>query len=251
MKCPNLTFALVLAPLLLMVAACQRNQSSSPNTSEKTLRLAATASPTRESPHPAFLVNEDQVRKAFDDAELRGEKQQGISVGEEQSINITARDQLGRLENLKFSVLFLTPLEQAKAAGYAFGLVARDRTPADRKEFEDRVISRIAAHSNEVAFRVFLQQPTNEDATIPSISFRLVNVNGTRVEPLSQPNSYVPPPRDIIGAVGLAENGQPVTLPVFAGSSPHLTAKMKKMTLIVEVDETETSLDFALKQELG
>jgi len=74
-----------------------------------------------------------------------------------------------------------------------------------------------------------------------------VNANGNRVFPLSQPNSYVSKGRDIIDAVALAENGQPVTFPLFAGSSPNLTAKMKTMTLIIEVDEKETSLEFALK----
>src|SRR6202040_3176395 len=122
-----------------------------------------------------------------------------------------AKDQMGKLENLKFSVLFLTPLEQAKAAGYNFGLVARERTAADRKDFEDRLVSRIVAHSNELTFRVFLQQPKNEDVTIPTIAFQLLNANGNRVLPLSQPNSYVAQGRDIIGAVALAENGQPVT----------------------------------------
>jgi hypothetical protein len=233
--------------LLIFTAACLGNQARSSKASDAVIDMAPTAPPIPEAAHPAFAVTAEEVRTAFDVEELRGEKKQGIGVGEEKSINITAKDRMGKLENLKFSIMFLTPLGQADAAGYAFGLVARDRTPADRKEFEDRVIARIAAHSNEVAFRVFLQQPTNEDAAIPSISFKLMNANGNRVLPLSQPNSYVSQGRDIIDAVALAENGQPVTFPLFAGPSPNLTAKMKRMTLIIEVDEKETSLEFALK----
>ena len=123
--------------LLVSAAACQRYQSQSPNISEWTLSTFAAASPTQDVVSPAFVVTADQVRKAFDDAELRGEKQQGISVGEKKAINISAQDQMGKAETLELSILFLKPLEQARAAGYSFGLNAKGKTAADRKDFED------------------------------------------------------------------------------------------------------------------
>src|SRR5258706_3731222 len=118
MKHQPYTVALLISLVFLLTAACRGNQPQPPSTSVRTSSMATTTSPIQESPHPAFVVTVDQVRQAFDDAELRGEKKQGINVGELASINVTAKDQLGRLENLKFSILFLTPLEQAKAAGY-------------------------------------------------------------------------------------------------------------------------------------
>lgn len=245
----NMTFALqlMLSLSLILTAGCQRNQSQSPNSSERSLNLAATTSPPQDVVNPAFVVTADQARKAFDEAELRGEKQQGISVGEEKSINIAAQNPLGGTETLKFSVLFLTPVEQARAAGYKFGLVAKQRTPADRKAFEDLSISKAVKGSSAVSFRVFLQQPTNEDATIPSITFQLVDKNGSHVAPITKPTSFVAPARDIIGAVGLAENGQELTFPLFADSTPRLTDKMKKMALVVSVDDAEQTLEFQLR----
>jgi hypothetical protein len=238
--------ALLISLVFIVAATCKEKQSQSLAKSDRAATMLATASPTPDSPNPAFVVTPDQVRKAFDDAELRGENKQGINLGKEASINVTAKDQLGKLENLKFSVLFLTPLGQARADGYEFGLVAKGRTPADRKDFEDRSVSRIAAHNNEVTFKVFLQRPSNEDATIPPITFILLDAKGNRVTPLSQPDSFVSKGKDIIDIVALAKNGQPLTFPLFVGTAPTLTAKMKKMTLIVTVDGKETSLEYAL-----
>lgn len=208
-----------------------------------TISLTESTSPT-EAPPPIFVVNDTQVRKAFDEAELRGEKKQAITVGTENSITINAKDQMGKLESVNFSIIFLPPLHQARAAGYSFGLVAKNRTPADRLAFENLSVSSIIKHSNEVTFKVFLQQPTNEDAAIPLIHFELIDKNGNRVVPLSEPSSYVAG-KDIIGSVALAENGQPVTFPLFS-ASPNISATMKTITLVVKVDESETSLQFAL-----
>jgi hypothetical protein len=227
-------------------AVGRRNQPASPNMAGST-PVTAIASVTPQVANPAFVVTADQVRKAFDDAELRGEKQQGIKVGEEKSISIPAKDQMGTIENLKFSIVFLNPLEQGKADGYSFGLVAKQRTPADRKDFEDRSVGRITNHSNEVLFKVFLQQPKHDDESIPSITFNLVNSNGNRVIPLSQPTSYIAAGRDIIASVALAQEGQPVVFALFAGANPNLPSSMKKMVLVVAMDNQEANLEFALK----
>jgi hypothetical protein len=64
---------------------------------------------------------------------------------------------------------------------------------------------------------------------------------------IAQPSSFIAPGKDLPGTVGLTEEGQKLTVPLFVGSSANLTAMMKTMTLIVEV-EKETRLEFALKQ---
>ena len=87
----------------------------------------------------------------------------------------------------------------------------------------------------------------NQNVVIPTISFELTGSDGNRIRPLTQPRSYIVGDRDIIGAVGLAQNGQPLTFPLFAASAPNLTTEMRVMTLIVAVDEQETSLELALR----
>lgn len=233
--------------LVITAVACQANRAQSPNDSVRGLSMAATVSPTPEVVNPAFVVTADQVRKAFDDAELRGENGQGIGVGEEQSTNILAQNPLGGTETLQFRILFLTPVDQAMANGYSFGQVAKHRTPADRKDYEDRSVTTITKNSNQVVFRVFLQQPKNADATIPIIHFKLLDKNGERIDPITEPNSYVASPKDLIGTVALAEEGQPFTFPVFSGSSPNLTSQMKKLALIIVVDDQDRTLEYHLK----
>lgn len=247
MKHRPYAFALIISLVFIVAAACQRDQSKSPNSSEMTLSIAAAASPTQDVVNSAFVVTADRVRKAFDDVELRGEKKQGISVGEEKAINLSAKDQLGKAETLKFSILFLTPLEQARAAGYSFGQNAKGKTAADRKDFEDRTISTVIANGNEVAFRVFLQQPKNEDVAIPSFAYRLIDKDGARVGPITEPSSLIALGKDLPGTVGLAQEGEKLTFPLFAGSVPNLTARMKKMTLIVEINGKEQGLEYALE----
>lgn len=247
MKYQTYISALIISLVFIVTAACQRDHSLSSGLSERTLSMAATASPTADLVNPTFVVTADQVRKAFDDAEIKGEKKQAISIGEEKSLVISVQDQLGKKEALKLSILFLTPLEQARAAGYSFGLNAKGKTAADRKDFEDGTISKIIASTNQVAFRVFLQQPASDDSSIPSIAFRLLDKNGGRIDPSVQPDSLIAPAKDLLGSVGLAQQGGVLTFPLFAGSSPHLTTKMSMLSLIVEVDGKEQSLQYALK----
>lgn len=247
MKHRHYTFGLAFLLYSLVTAAALGTKSHSPVVYGRTPGLAGTASPTQDVVNPAFVVTEDQVRKAFDEAELRGENNQTISVGEEHSANVVAQNPLGGTENLKLSVLFLSPLDQARAKGYEFGLVAKNRTPADRKDFEDRAVTTTTAGSNEVRFRLFLQQPKNADANIPSITFELVNQDGKRIAPTTLPGSMAAAPKDLIGSIALALEGEPLAFPLFDGAVPSLTSKMKKMTLAVAIDGAAQNPEYRLQ----
>ena len=75
MKRKTYGFAFVLS--LLIGVAPQSSVSSDTRGHQGVLAVAATP-----DVHPAFLVSETQLREAFDAAELRGEKKQGINPGE-------------------------------------------------------------------------------------------------------------------------------------------------------------------------
>lgn len=195
--------------------------------------------------NPIFTTTPNQARQAFDDYEVKAEKNQKVSFGQRQAIDINAQTQDGT-ESLKLSIQFLSPLAQARVQGYRFGLVAKHRTVDDRKAVEDLAISTVIQHLNEITFRVFLDQPADDKTAVPTISFALIAASGDRIEPTTQPHSYIVGNRDILNALALAENGQSLIFPLFAGSSPNLTTTMKTMTLIVEVDAEERRLEFEL-----
>jgi hypothetical protein len=196
--------------------------------------------------NPIFTVTRDQVRQAFDRQELIGEKGQKVSIGQRRAVAIPAQGG-EEPETLELAMLFLSPLAQAGLQGYKFGLVAKHRTPADRKAVEDLAISTVIGNVNEVMFRVFLNQPENKNVTIPFISFELLREDGSRIQPTTQPHSFVVDGRDILTALALAENGQPLTFPTFTGPTPNLTAGMNTMTLVVKVDDEDTNLEFPLR----
>ena len=194
-----------------------------------------------------FVITLEQVRNIFDDYEVRGEGKHPVTIGERQVLNVSGKGRLGTAETLKLSVLFLPPAEQAKVDGYTFGLVAKNRTPADRKAYEDRSVGRITARSNEVSFRVYLDQPEDDSVNIPPIAFELMSQGGGRIRPTTQPTDYLVGGRDIIAAAALAQNGQPLIFPLLSGSTPFLTNKMDQFSLIVNVDDVEETLAFQLK----
>jgi hypothetical protein len=241
------TIALTPCVCMLLVAACQRNQTQPQNTSGRTLSMSATNLSTDDVVNPAFVVTADQLRKAYDEAELRGEKKQAISVGEVKSIGISVQNQLGKTETLKLSILFLKPLEQARVRGYLFGTHAQGKTESDRKASEDSDIAAIVSKSKGVAFRVSLQSPKDEDSAIPPIAFSLTDKNGARIEPVVRPGSLVAAGKDLLGIVELAEEGEQLSFPLFAGATPNLTATMQKVSLIVEINGKEQSLDYTLE----
>lgn len=208
---------------------------------------SGTVTRTLDQVNPVFVVTEAQLRKAFDDAELRGEKKQGMNAGDLQTTDVLAQNPLGGTETLQMRILFTSPLDQLALNGYMFGQVAKQRTPADRKAFEDLSIKRGLANQNQATFRVFLQQPTNSDATIPVIHFRLLDNKGNQISPAVEPTSFVASGRDLIGAVALEEEGQPLTFPILEGAVPLITPEMTTLTVIVLVGEESRQLTFKLR----
>jgi len=243
MKHQICVFAMLVALLPLARTEGNRNTASPKLTSTGAV---SAGSPIPTGIHPAFLVSETQLRKAFDDAELRGEKQQGMNAGEIQVMNIMAQNPLGGTETLQLRILFTTPLDQVAIRGYSFGLVAKTRTPADRKAYEDLSIKRVMNNMSQAIFHVFLQQPKNSDASIPGIHFKLLDHNGSVIDPLDEPTSYLAPDKDPIGAVALEQDGQPLTFPNTINGLPAITAEMTKLTLTVMVDGQPGKLNFKL-----
>ena len=249
----HLMFATVLS-LAYYSAACQPDNSApssntvaaSPSNSQARTASNAASLTAAAGVNPIFVTTPDQLRAAFDEYELKGENKQTVGIGEEKSLTVTAQGAHGP-ESLKLRVLFLPPLEQAKAKGYSFGMVARQRTPDDRKDFENVSVSTISQRSDRVDFRVFLEQPKDDTATIPTISFELLDKDGQRVKPTTQPTSYTAG-IDIITAVALAEEGQELIFPLSNATSPYLTDKMDKMRLVVSIDAVEQTLEYRLKK---
>ncbi|MDQ3666516.1 MAG: hypothetical protein M3410_08040 [Acidobacteriota bacterium] len=106
------------------VAACQPQDSTSPNSSSATAALTESPSPTQDSVNHIFVVTEEQLRKAFNDYEAKGEENQDVSIGEKRAVDISVPSPHGT-ESLKLSIMFLPPLEQARHKGYEFGLVGQ------------------------------------------------------------------------------------------------------------------------------
>jgi hypothetical protein len=247
-----MTFRILMLTVLLSLATfaddCQSKSDKSSGNSGRTTNsdnnngTSSPPPPPTGAVNPIFNATESQLRAAFADYVSRGEKQQHVSVGEEQSAEVTVPG----AESLKLRVLFLPSLEQAKAKGYAFGLVAKQRTPDDRKAVEDASIKRILQRSRQVDFRVFLETPDDHTA-IPTISFKLVGKDGQRINPKTQPTSYTAG-ADIITAVALAEEGQELSFPFFDGTRPYLTDEVDKMSLVVSVNGAEQTLEYRLRK---
>jgi hypothetical protein len=225
---------------------CQSQPSPTEGNASRSLSLATTPTPSPNVVHPKFVINADQARKAFDEYELKGEKQQKVTTGETQSLKVTAQSPTKPV-SLTLSVVFMSPLSQARKHGYDFGLVAKNRTPADRKDFEDRMVARVVQQSNQAMFVVRLLPVPDSDTNVPSISFELLDQAGNRISPTKQPGDYTAPANDIIAAVALEENGQELIFPVFSATVPAITDKMDKLTLVVKMDGQEQRLEFNLK----
>lgn len=200
--------------------------------------------------HPIFLITSDEVRQAFNEYVLKGEKKQKVAIGEQQSTNVLATDPFNpsSVEELKLTVTFLPPLAQAQKRGYEFGLVAKARAPEDRKALENLAVSSISQKSNEINFNIKLQLPKNLKMTIPAISFRLINSSGGRIDPTKEPANYLPAENDVIGAVALKENGQELIFPLKYAEAVNVTNKMDKITLIVIINNEERQMQFQLRK---
>jgi hypothetical protein len=228
------------------LAGCQPQESPKTGDAARSLSLAAAPTPSPNVVHPKFVINADQARKAFDEYELKGEKQQKVMIGETQSLKVTVQGP-AKPESLTLSVVFMSPLSQARKYGYDFGLVAKTRTPADRKDFEDRMLERVLRRSNQVVFVVRLLPVPGSDTNVPPISFELLDQAGNRISATKQPADYRAPANDIIAAVALEETGQELIFPVYSGTLPKITDQMEKMTLVVNADGPEQRLEYNLK----
>jgi len=243
MRSPLWTIVLTIA---VIGALCQSPMTRASDVHES-FNSSATASPTPpDTVHPAFVVTESQLRKAFDDAELRGEKKQGINAGDSQTTEVIAQNPSGGTETLQMRILFTAPADQVALNGYSFGLVARERTPDDRKAFEDLWIERGLANHDQATFRIFFQQPSNSDATIPVIHFQLLDKNGHSISAGVEPTSFIALDRDVIAGVALEKEGQPLTFPIMQSGIPLITNQMTKMTLVIMVGDEPRQLNFKL-----
>jgi hypothetical protein len=226
-------------------AACNTEDRSSSN-------MAAVASSSlpvsAETVNPVFVVTEEELRKAFDSFELKGEGNQNITLGQKLLLKIQAKRIDGSLETLNLTIMFLQPLDLARQKGYSFGLVAESRTPEDRKAFENGAISTILKQSNEVTFRVWMDQPKDPNASIPLIVYQLIDKSGSGLDPITQPTSYESS-NDLLGDVAIAQEGQLLTFPVFSGPNPNVTDKMSKLTLRVKIDDAISDREFTLKKQ--
>lgn len=229
-----------------LLANCTYQNSAATMRKARTFSFVPSPSPATNVINAKFVVSESQVRKAFDEYELKGEKVLKVNIGEQHTLGVTAQGPLNS-QSLSLSVNFLSPLDQARKFGYEFGLVAKTRTPADRKDVEDRMVGRIVQQSSQAAFMVKLLPVPSPDLDVPSISFTLLDQDGQKISATTQPSDYSASPLDLFQAVALEEDGQELFFPVTSGSVPRITNKMDKMTLIVDVDGQQRQLDYSLK----
>ena len=240
-------YTLWLLLLIACFAVATNRLGASPSSSIKPTMKLAYPSPTPQETVPAiFNVTPKDARKAFDEYEARGEKGQQVGIGEKQTLTVVAQGSHGP-ENLKLTILFLPPLAQARQKGYEFGLVAKQRTPADRKDFEDTALKMIIQESNNVAFRVWLDQPKDSSATAPTLSFHLLDKVGQRINPTDEPTAFVFSGKDLLGDMAIAQDGLPLIFPLRNGAAPNLTSKMNMMTVVLGMDGAERNLEFHLK----
>lgn len=198
--------------------------------------------------NPLFVVSEDLAGQAFDQYEKMGENQQKVTIGEEQSLDISVQG-ISTTEKLKLAVLFLTPLDHARTRGYAFGLVAKTKTPEDLKDVRNVVVNQAVQNGRSVTFKVkTIAFPKDPNVNEPAISFVLLGPNGDRISPTTAPSSFIPDEKDLITAVAWENDGQDLTFPLYSGSAPNVTNTMEKMTLVVIINEQDRNLTFSLKK---
>jgi hypothetical protein len=240
-------FARTLFFLVILVAIfSEMHQSGNANGTGTTLFCNPTPTPAQDAVNRVFAVTQQVLRRAFDAAKARGERNQTINLGQERSLDVSAQTLRGT-ESLKLRVKFFSPLDQARGKGLEFGRPrARPRTPRDRRALEESSLSTILDNRNQVTFSVWLDQPRDRDASIPSFSYALLDKDGNRITPTSEPGSLLLPERDLPAAAAMAETGSPLIFPVFNGAIPNLTTRMNTMVLIVRVESDEHKLQFQL-----
>jgi hypothetical protein len=203
--------------------------------------MAATAA-AQETLHPAFTVTEDQLRKAFADFEKKGKKHERVTFGEEHAASVGAAQPSGSRESLKMSVVFLSPLWQARKSGYDFGLVAQSRTEADRADFLRAVLNRINSRVGLAYFEVTLEPSKESNINPPQVSFVMLGNGGARIDPSARPQFNFSE-RDII-----ASRVEALTFRVGTAAAPLVTNKMDKLVIVVDPGEGEQRLEYDLKR---
>lgn len=230
-----LTFFLV----ILFAIGCATNQSGNANSTGNSLASQPPPPPAQDAVNRVFDVTQENLRAAFDDGRALAQGSPTIRVGQKQSLNVSAPTQRGT-ETLELTVTFFSPLDQARLEGFRLGRGAPSRTPRPPPQ-ENSAVTTIFDHRNEVRFEVQLGQPRERNAIIPTFSYALLDKDGNRISPTSEPdalldeghNLLVPPPTLIF--------------PVFNGAIPSLTSRMDSMVLIVKVDSQEHRLQFQLR----
>jgi len=235
--------------IMVSISLIQNRTSLSSSTDRAAFESATPSpspTPTSNAMNSKFVVTEGQVRKTFDTFELKGEKQSKVGIGEEKSLTVMAQSALPP-QSLVLSMRFLSPLDQAAKFGYELGLVAKNRTPADRKDFEDRMVARIVEQSNKAVFMVKLLPVPDPQLNVPTISFTLLDRNGANISPTTEPHSYAASPNDLFATVVLEEEGQELVFPIADNSGSRISNEMQKMTLTVVVDGQSQGLQYNLK----
>jgi hypothetical protein len=211
--------------------------------------------------HPAFAaLTEPQVTSEFADYEAKGKKCAedrarnkacaAVKFSPEQPLNIPMQGSLGG-ELLTFSVSIAPPKSQVRKFGYEFGLVARQRTPADRADVLRRLVARMQGDPSGITFTFKLIARRDWSESLPPFTFAIVNESGSKVWSSSQPD-FECGERDIICQVGLKESGVTIAFPFFLPPNrmPFITDAMRVLKLIVTLDGQDEPIDFDLNSVL-
>ena len=140
--------------------------------------------------HRAFTaLSSEQVRSEFENYETKrkkcapyerqGKKCAAISFSPEKPLNIPVQGIRGT-ELLTFRVSISTPRAQVREIGYEFGKVARQRTPADRADILDRLVTRMQEKPTAIVFVFKLIARPESSTSLPEFRFAIVNEEGGR-----------------------------------------------------------------------
>jgi hypothetical protein len=192
----------------------------------------------RAAASPVFNPSAEQIDKAFAAGESLAKMSGKRPFGEGKVLDIPVQ----RHKSLKISIFFMPPLVEARNKGYDFGK-RPGGTPADRAAVIGLVNKNL---HQDVTFYADLpisdEVHKDDNASLPTISFELLDHTGKRVEPREQPGFQIPLLHDL-----LASNERWVSFHLHGEGAPHLTDKMDTLTLAVRVGDEEQQLVFRLK----
>jgi hypothetical protein len=224
----------------LVAIGCVTHQSGNATSTGNSLSFQPSPTPAQDAVNSVFAVTRQNLRGVFDAAKAIAGRGRTINLGEEQTVDVPAQALRGT-EHLKLRIMFLSPLEQARAKGLEFGRGAPPGTPRDRRPAEDAALAEIFEERNQVKFIVSLDEPRDRDASIPNFSYLLLDKNGNRISPTKEPGPLIVP------STTTSIDIEPLIFPVFNDAIPNLTTAMNKMVLIVRVDSDEHRVEFQLR----